>query len=463
MIQIPQLDEKLMSFISMPSEHDEKAFNQMDEEIDKLKSLFSKCEEKVLQTNNKFVEYHIEPSHYISLPHEIRFLISFQKRLVNKYYLKLKKSFNACIEKISHVIGFMNFCSKMKIYACIDLEKFIDYLIEIRDNICKPKIHTYPGKITRLNNKLDFIIPLFLDFFYDPKIYTRLISRSIQAIQPNKFLSLNQLNEFDDFFPGYLNYHNSFDKILSLIENINQQKKCEEALQQLINLYSTKFGIHTPEGTILLKTTLIRLAYSESYFIHSPFQKLSPLHDTFFRKCSNVISYSPAELCLNKNYFTEIQYTAPILNLLQSSEIKIIVGLLNSVQFYSNPFDIQNILCKVSFLLDEFAKMNEMNRKIGKFAWIAENKQIRPSFLAFDDLFSFYIIILALKPPINSLEISKWLESSPEFSKNMYTSQAKMLFISATYELANFTLQKFTERSIISETDSDPLGISSFL
>ena len=269
------------------------------------------------------------------------------------------------------------------------------------------------------------------------------------------------MNEFDFELPLYLQSRElikEMDKIAMDFSNgsIESLSKYFEKLEQRLQL-------KTPNQKVVLQNGLSRLVFDVCYVMDPSRVSFAEGSAKFFAKCNYIASFSPRALDLSEHLFTPQQMDTPMINLARENpHIREISAELSSLQFYTCTTDLLHKLQAILTGMDDIARYNELERKLGQFANMIEEDQMRQKkkvqFMSFDDLMSLLFSILAVDPPRNALALCAWLESVPDITMSQQIKYAKTAFIGAIQHIMNFTEEQLVKTD--DDADDDPLGIT---
>lgn len=224
-----------------------------------------------------------------------------------------------------------------------------------------------------------------------------------------------------------------------------------------------KLEIDKPNEIIVLKSSLIRVAYDALYIANPRELMCNDNIEAFIAKCSYIASFSPRQLGLNLNLFSPDLADAPMMRIVRDNQdFRMISMELSNMQFMSCLPEVFMALEKVLMQFDNLAHTSELKRKLGKFVTMVEGEPIkkRVQFMSFDDYFSLFFAVLAVEPPANALALAKWMDSIRPMANASMVNYVKATFIGAIEHIMQFGQQNLKIADQVEDEMDDPLGIS---
>ena len=238
---------------------------------------------------------------------------------------------------------------------------------------------------------------------------------------------------------------------------IEQMKNFDltEANNMLVQI-SKRLNLSSKPEFIVFKCAFMRflfdLLYHDSY-------KLFDTEDNnkFIQQCAVVSSFSPSDLELCENPFTDDQFKTAIHGLLAMPLINSISDSIILIPFYTNPIDIVADLAKSLHQLSDVARKNDAERKMGRFASMVEDyKKKKREIMSFDDCFSLFFVSFVMKPPSGAPGIANFVSKYDiGYTREMkYAESILMASIQHAMDFSPIVLQNDDSES------TDPLGIN---
>ena len=224
-VEIPILDENLLCYIRNPAEKNAaKITKRMNKEKIKLETLFSKYQTKINKLQKEYLPYEIGYDQQFFFPHHIQYLINYQHKLIDKDFKEKKQLINSCLEKISQVIGYQSFCFQKNICAFIEFRPLKKYFESISQSTNKK----YSNKISRISAKINFLIPNLLKATPNLSLCRSFLANSLPSLQSNRYVTLDDNNKFDTFFPLYIRFNHRDPDFIPIIQRISQSEDFTE-------------------------------------------------------------------------------------------------------------------------------------------------------------------------------------------------------------------------------------------
>ena len=386
------------------------------------------------------------------LPSRILFVYlygrDFVKRLADDYSLAFEALAWVC--QMQH---FLKECVKQSFDVTCNVKGFIDWVIAVLGEQRFGERKKQAAIICAwLNNKLT----RFLEFETD----TVFLQQMCQVLEDTVVLgeSWCPMNDLDLEMSVYFQGNNMTSELYRIVQRVtNGDTECfTEFAEKIVKQMQLK----TPEQEVVLEVAMWRVIF-DMYYVSNPSLLMSAADEQFASKCTFISSFSPRSLGLSEHLFTAQQLDTPMTNLVRENrQIREISEELASLQFFTCPNDILFSLQKCVVMIDQLARSNELERKLGPFVGMLDKEQIRGKgvrFMSFDDIFSLFFSILAAEPPRNAVAICDWLTSMPDSLVTPQRQHAKTTFIGAVDHILQFTEAQLVR---FDEDIDDPLGIS---
>lgn len=324
----------------------------------------------------------------------------------------------------------------------------------------KSSIPKTTEKIEKLTKNINFFITKFNSIGSTENYMIKRVKAQVPRVGKNN--DYVGMNIFDDLLTAYINSRKNDDRLQEILSFIRYGK--EQYINYLVTHLNKLIKTTTDEQFVILKSACIRFFYNLCYIKEPEVLNSKANCLIFFKNCSYITSFSPKNLGLSPHLFTVNQMDLPLIGIVRHSDILSEMSAdLNSLQFLTSPIDMMIIISKVILKLEDFVKKNILDKKFGQFASMVEsdfNKKKNREMMSFDDCFSLFFSILSINPPSNAIEISVWLQNSPDFTESVPLKMAKATFVSAVDHILGFS-----EEQIIKDTQDDfsgdPLGVLS--
>ena len=171
--------------------------------------------------------------------------------------------------------------------------------------------------------------------------------------------------------------------------------------------------------------------------LNTSFKFLVESDDLYSNNLSADISSSSDQIILSKKRKRSLTFNSYSDKDVQQkeNELKKASNLMNETQFLTNPIDIINhIHCALNFI-NEFYQKCAIIKKYGSLSRsVKENKErisMDASFLAFDDIFPLFCMIISYAAPSNAVAVGDFLARTEDLKLGSQFEFAKLLFTSA--------------------------------
>lgn len=171
------------------------------------------------------------------------------------------------------------------------------------------------------------------------------------------------------------------------------------------------------------------------YMMNTSFKFLVESVDLYSGNISDDISSSSDQIILSKKRKRSKTFNSYYDKNVHDNELKKASNLINETQFLTNPIDIiYHIHCALN-LINEFYQKCGVVRKYGSLSCLSKENEERilknASFLAFDDIFPLFCMVIAYSAPSNAVAVGDFLARTEDLKLGSQFDFSKLLFTSA--------------------------------
>ena len=372
------------------------AINLLQKDFDLFISLCS--DEDLLETKSSQLKIASPDPFYLALMKQLGLI-------QEKLHCAVEDSAQFVVRLVSQMISILKDCSSQEIAVNCRIMEFHDFI--------SSKFRNDPTQI-KIKRHVHALDQYIMRNFKTDSLKKETLQSGMQEVSqcpppPTDYYDYNFLDEQFSIYMAEREENSMIPTENSLIVS---------SLNDFLHSVSANLEPQSDSEYLAISSVAIRYYFSYLSYPPAPIESFNE----FCSKCQQIISMTPTELAVTdfliKPGYEDMPFTEMALS---DSNIQKAAEYLEEIQFYTTPIDISNLIYLAMKSIEQFANANSGT-----------------SSLSFDDLFSIFYPIFAMRPATNCQAVSDFLSGMQGFIFSPTFDFTRMVYTSAVSYIKKF-------------------------
>lgn len=259
------------------------------------------------------------------------------------------------------------------------------------------------------------------------------LSNAAEKVDQNREYS--PVNEFDDEFTDFVVWSKTdqrFDlTVKRVVENSGKRLINIRDLDHITKSFNMLFQPKNINEKIVINFAITRYFFDALSIVPGFFLYSNDESPVFTEKCASLRKKTPTQLGIHPSLMKPEMMEVPFEDIVKDSKyLNESSQYLNSLHFYTNPFDIAFTAFNAVKAIDNFVLGNKQ----------IDESSPEGSSMSFDDVFSLFCPVLAIDPPKNCMSLAKFYSKIDGLVFSSALDFAKLLILSSVDYITNIEL-----------------------